>query len=304
MYLMSTNKGRLARETGLPVPSSLEELLDRRTVDTACFPPTSRLNCSPFSDEVSEEGAICLHGWASVRPKLLPPDKKLPAPTKSPLLIKPSLCYTRPLECESDGLVADGISQESTAKCTFQSLEAGCSIEPGIKISFESFAPRSQDKQLSDSDISPKFRTTHKTPECPTQSKLLVRGPAKHSRPLVNYCLRRDAVQLRMRTDLSQLAGQLRSSKPRGRGPRQTSPAHSTFHISIELSSLDELAQQSAESRPELMLNSSQSRFRPLEPGDQPSSFKTDGAPLHQRLAISVKTIPRSHRQQPMRTVL
>lgn len=303
---MSTNKSRRAREIELSKPSSLEEHSERRTVDTACFPSTARLICSPCSDDVSEEGAICTHGWPSVRPKMLPPDKKLAALAKSPLLSKPSLCYTRPLVCESDGSIADGCSQESTTMCTFQSPHEGCSIEQDLKISFVSFAPENLETQPGNRGISPQLKSTQQTTECLQQPILPFRGSSNQSRPrFANNRLQRDEVPFRMRTNLYQLAGRLCSSKPRDGGLHESSPACNIYQVSIEVSSLDALALQSVESRPQWDSSSGKQSFGLHQPSNQPSSFKTDDVPLQQRLVFYVKKMPtRSHRQQPMRTVL
>ncbi len=299
MYLMSTNKGRSAQEAEEPVTSCLEELCDRRTVQTACFPSTARSMCSLNIEEVSEEGPICLHGWASVRPKFLPSDKVFPAPTRSPLFTKPSLSYTRPLTCESDGSMTDDCLQEPLARCTFESLEAGCSMEPSINISFVSFSPVSDLKKPAHRDPRATAQTPRQTLDFPQPSNLLVRSPKKQGvQPTTNRSVQRAADPNRTKTHLQLVAGQLRLSRPRERRPSQAEDPGTTYHLSIELPS-NELKTQSATNRPDwdAELVSNQPSIRPLNSTDKPPSMKAEVASLRKQHALYVRKILRSHQQ-------
>ena len=264
MYLMSTTKSRSLRENEKPVLSCLGEQSDRRTVETACFPSTGRLNCSQNLDEVSEEGGISPHCWASTRPKLLPTGKTFPAFGKPPLLTKPSLNYTRPLMCESDVSMADGCFRELTMNHPFLSREGECSIDPFARLSFESFSPESRLKQPSRAYACGAVRTPRQRSDKSQQTAVLLLESTKQiESPLAQYCLQRETLSFRMIPTFKPPHDQSLLSRPRDQRQSQARRTGKPGLFSLKLSLNNKKTLKSAVRRLDQVVNSDGTSLRP-----------------------------------------
>lgn len=265
MYLMSTTKSRSLRENEHPVLSCLGEQSDRRTVETACFPSTGRMNHSQNFDEVSEEGGISPHCWASTRPKLLPTGKTFPASGKPPLLTKPSLNYTRPLMCESDGSMADGCFRELTMNHPFLSREGDCSIDPVARLSFESFSPETRLKQPSRTYACGAVRTSRQRSDQSQQTAVLPRESInKIESPLAQYCLQKETLSFRILPALKTTQDQSILSRPRDPRLSQASRAGKPDLFSLKLSLNNKKNLKSTLRRQDQVMNSNGTSLRPL----------------------------------------